>query len=88
MKVKEGLLLKELAGQWVLVPSEDAAPDMNSIITLSSSAAMLWRELEKGVDTLEHLANVLLSEYEIDFRTALSDSEEFTAQLKENGMLE
>ena len=88
MKVKKGFLLKEMAGQWVLVQSEDATPDMNSIITLSASAAMLWRELEKGVDGLEHLANVLLSEYEIDYRTALRDSEDFTTQLKNNGMLE
>ena len=88
MKIKEGLLLKEIAGKWVLVPTDDAAPDMDSIITLSSSAAMLWRELEKGVDSLEHLANALLREYEIDYRTALRDSEDFTTQLKNNGMLE
>ena len=88
VKVKEGLLLKEIAGQWVLVPSGDAVQEMDSIITLSSSAAMLWKELEKGVDSLEHLANTLLDEYEIDYRTALRDCEEFATQLKDNGMLE
>ena len=88
MKVKEGFSLKEIADQWVLVPTSDTDPETMKIITLSSSAALLWKELEKGVDSYDDLANVILNEYEIDYKTALRDSEDFIAQLRDQNMME
>ena len=88
MKVKEGFILREIGGQWVLVPDTDADEDKNCIITLTSSAALLWSELEKGVESIDHLANALLGEYDIDYKTALRDARDFVTQLEENDMLE
>ena len=88
MKLSEGFMLREMAGQWVVVPIGNAVVDMNCIITLSPSAALLWKELEIGVDDVATLAGAIMKEYDIDYETALNDSEEFIAQLKEIGMLE
>jgi len=88
MKVKDLYLLKEVAEQWVLMPSESSAQNNDRMITLSSSAAMLWKELEKGVDSIEDLANALLSEYEIDYKTALKDASDFVDQLRINDMID
>ena len=88
VRIKEGFILREIAGHWVLVPTGDSAEYENRIITLTSSAALLWKALDKGVETIAQLADALLNEYEIDHRTALRDAEEFVAQLVEEGMLE
>ena len=88
MKVKAGFTLNEIEGQWVLIPNEDTDEERNCVVTLSASAALLWTALEKGVDTLDHLANALLNEYEIEYNVAFRDAEEFIDQLKVNDMLE
>ena len=88
MKVKKGFLLKEISEQWILVPTDEFDPDTVKIITLSSTAALLWRELEKGVSDIEDLAKALLSEYDIDYRMAYKDSKEFIEELKALDMLE
>ena len=88
MKIKEGFMLREMAGQWVVVPLGNNVVDINGIITLSASAAVLWRELENGVGDTDGLAAALMKEYEIDRETALRDCEEFIGQLKEKDMLE
>ena len=87
MKIKEGFMLRELAGQWVVVPIGNAVVDMNCIITLSSSGALLWKELEKGVEDSSALVDVLLNEYEVEHETAVQDCEDFIDQLNDKGMI-
>lgn len=88
MKIKDGLMLREVAGQWVVVPLGDNVIEINGIVTLSASAAILWKELEKGVDSPDSLADVLCAEYAIDRETALADSGEFVKELESKGLLE
>jgi hypothetical protein len=88
MKIKDGFLLKEIAGQWLLVQNNNTDPEKLRVITLSSSAAMLWKELEKGVNTVDDLACAILREYEIDYKRALKDSEDFVVQMREHNMLD
>jgi len=88
MKVKDGFMLREVAGQWIVVPLGDNVVDINGIITLSASAALLWKELENGVENPDALADALLKEYDIDRETALADSKEFIGKLKDKDMIE
>ena len=87
MKIKDGFMLREMAEQWVVVPIGNTVVDVNCIITLTPSAAILWKELEKGIESVSQLAEILTSEYEIDYETALTDCEEFINTLNEKDML-
>lgn len=87
MKIKDGFMLREVAGQWVVVPFGESVVEINGIVTLSSSAALLWKELEKGVENCAELADALCAEYSIDRETALADSEEFVGNLKSKGLI-
>jgi hypothetical protein len=76
MKIKPGFMLREIAGQWVVVPIGGTVVDFNNIITLSESGAFLWRMLEKGANE-EELVNAILTEYEVDDSTARRDVKTF-----------
>ncbi len=86
MKLKKGFILREVAGEIVVVPSGDTL-DLNMMITLNSTAAFLWKLIEKGA-TEEELVNSLLAEYEITEKDALIHIKKFGETLNEHGFLE
>jgi len=88
MKIKGDFMLREVAGQSIVVPLGSNVVTVNGIITLTESAVILWRKLEGGIDSMDELADALLAEYEVDRETALSSVEEFVGQLQDNSMIE
>lgn len=87
MKIKEGFILRTVAGQNVVVPVGNNTMNFNAAITLNESAAFLWKQLEKETDE-NGLLNALMGEYEIDSATAKADITVFLNVLKEHGILE
>ena len=87
MKIKNGFMLREVAGQWVVIPLGERVVEFNGIMTLSESGALLWKVLEKEV-LEEELVQAVLMEYSIDKETATSDVLEFTTRLREKGLIE
>ena len=87
MKVKEGFVLRSVAGSNVVVPVGAASVDFNGMITLNDSGAFLWRELEKGAD-VDSLTAALLREYEVDEETARKCAADCTEKLLDAGSLE
>lgn len=87
VKIKEGFILKEMAGSWVVVPVGDNMVNFQMMITLNESGAFLWKELltEK---TERELVAALLSEYDTDEATAEADVKEFLQSLADKGVLE
>lgn len=87
MKIKEGFLLRNIAGSNIVVPVGAASVDFNGMITLNDSGAFLWKELEKGGDE-ETLTAALLREYDVDEATARSCAIDYIQKLDEAGVLE
>ena len=46
MKIKEGFVLKTIAGRTVAVPVGDNLGNLQLMLTLNESGAFLWKELE------------------------------------------
>lgn len=87
MKIKNGFVLREAAGSFIIVPTGNARLDFNGMITFNSTGALIWRALEEGLDkadTAKRIADV----YSVDVETALNDTEEFYSKLREAGLLE
>ena len=82
MKIKSGFMLREIAGQWVVVPLGSRVVEFNNIMTLSESGAILWRLLEKGAEENE-LVLALLAEYDVDDVTARTDVKLFLGSIQE-----
>ena len=87
MKVKDGFVLRAIAGSNIVVPVGAATAQINGMITLNDSGAFLWRELEKGAD-VDSLTEALLREYDVDEATARTCTADFIAKLEEAGCLE
>jgi len=86
MKIKEGYVLKEVAGNNIVV-NVGGSVDFNGMITLNETGALLWRTLEQNADE-KTLVQALLEEYDIDEQTALTDVKRFINKLKDADIVE
>lgn len=86
MKASKEFILREIAGEFILVPTGEAATRFNGLITLNELGAFIFRclETEQTVDTL---TAAILAEYDVPEDTARADCEEFLNQLRGIGAL-
>lgn len=88
MKIKNGFVVREIAGQYVVVALGQASKIFNGIIKLNESAKFIWDMLVKGAEKGEIVA-ALLSEYEgVDATVVEADVEKFINELKGANILE
>ena len=85
MKIKEGFLLREVAGQTVVLPVADTL-DLNMMITLNETGACLWEHLNEETSE-DALVQALLGEYDVDEQTARDAVTAFVKKLSDNGFL-
>ena len=81
MKLKDGFVLREVAGECVVV-AVDADLNMDGMITLNSTAKTLWTALQNDVEEND-LVNLLVREYDVSEDLASQATKSFIAQLKE-----
>ena len=82
MKIKDGFILREVAGSFIVVAVGEAVKNFNGIVNLNETGAFLWKILEKGAEK-EDLIKALLAEYEVDEKTADTDVSAFIEKLRE-----
>ena len=80
MKIKDGFILREIAGNFIVIAIGNAVKDFNGVITLNETGAFLWKQLEKGA-TKEQLLKALLNEYEVTQEIALQHIDKFIEKL-------
>ena len=86
MKLKDGFLLREIAGRIVVLPVEDSM-NLNLMISLNSTGRFLWERLKTGASAQE-LKEALMETYDVSEELAQSDVDAFIEKLSENGFLE
>lgn len=87
MKIKEGYMLREVAGNSVVVPVGAASLDFNGIITLNEVGAFLWEALLEDKEE-QQLVALVVDTYDVSEDTAGKDIHEFLGKLKEASLLE
>ena len=87
MKIKEGFLLREVAGNIIVVPVGDAVLNFDGMVNLNETGAFLWKKLEKDVDHY-YLLEELMKEYDVDEETAKADISEFFNKMYGAGLLD
>ena len=86
MKIKEGFILREIAGSFIVVAVGDAVKNFNGVINLNPTGAFLWKKLSEGGDE-QTLLKALLDEYEVDEQLAKRDIAMFIDKLKNANLL-
>lgn len=87
MRAIEDLIVIEIAGEHILIPTGSAALKIHGMINLSESGYLLWDKLRSEC-TEEDLVAAILAEYEIDRETAAEDVKAFIGQMEQIGLLE
>ena len=80
------VVYREIAGEAILVPIRRNVADMQSIYTMDSVAADIWKLID-GERTLADIRRVLLDEYDVEASTLAQDIDEFIEQLVSVGAI-
>ena len=86
MKKKLDFVLREIAGDLLLVPTGKTALNLNGMLTLNEIGGEIWKMLD-DVDSEEEIVERLLQEYEVGEEELRQDVHEFLNKLRELGIL-
>ena len=87
MKIKDGYILKTVAGCSVVVSSDVETMDFTNMLNLNGTGAFLWENLENET-TEDELAKKLLCEYDVDEAVSRKDVSAFLENLRGAGLLD
>lgn len=86
MKIKDGFVLRNICGEYVVVAIGKQTLDFKGLIKLNETGAFLWEQLQNEC-TAEDLKAAMLAEYDVDAATAQADIEAFIASLTKADLL-
>lgn len=87
MKIDDNFVLREIAGEYIIIPVGGTALKFNGLITVNEVGVLLWNMLQKEV-SLEELVQGVLAEYDVQEDVAREDIKEFLDKLVEGGILD
>lgn len=87
MKAKSGFVLRNVVGEYVLMPTGDNIGRFDGTVILNDVAALVWEKLQNPVSREELLA-AILNEYNVEEATAAADLDKLLEKLKSYGVIE
>lgn len=87
MKTKNGFVLEQIAGTWVVLPRGERLNDFAGMLTLNESGRLLWDRLTAGC-TRTDLIQLLIEEYKISGDVAEADVDAYLEALAQAGCLD
>lgn len=84
MQLKEGYLLRDVAGNHVVVPVGNL--NFDGMITLNDTGVFIWKLLEKDISE-ETILDKLFDEYGVDRSILEKDLAVFLKKMKDAGLL-
>lgn len=88
MKLRKGFALREIIGEYVVVPEGIEVIDFNKLISLNGSAKYLWESLQDKDFTIDEVSALLTAKYEVAAETAKADAVKLIAKWQEIGLIE
>ena len=82
MRIDSKFKLRKVAGETIIVQQGNVGSDLTKIISLNSSATLLYEQLADKEFTTEDAAKVLEQTYQIDANLAIKDATTWTEALK------
>lgn len=87
MKIREGFVVRKVAGVNVVISLETRVDDNNSVIQLNDTGLLLWERLVVGAEK-DALVQTLLETYEVTEDVARRDVDAFVKLLESAGVFE
>ena len=86
MEIKKELVLRDIAGDYALIPVGSTVLKDNGLFVLTEAAARIW-ELLPQAENEAALVDALLEEYDVSRETLDKDEAEFLGRLREMEIL-
>ena len=86
MRINKEFVLREIAGDYIIIPIGATALEFNGLITVNEVGVTIWNMLQDEV-TMDELVQGVLAEYEVEEEVARKDIQEFLDALTQNGIL-
>lgn len=86
MKINGSFVMREVVGEYLLIPVGDSALKLNGMVTLDEVAALIWKGIEAGKEK-EEILQQILEEYDVDEETARTDMDDFLKRFSETGII-
>lgn len=87
MKIKNGFVVREIAGEHVVVALGEACRIFNGMIRLNETGRLIWDGLSDG-KSKEEIVDLILNEYESERSVVEADYDKFISTLKGADILE
>lgn len=87
MKLNGNFVLRDIAGESMLIPVGEASGKVNGIITLNESGVVIWNALNEKCDK-DYAVSKLTEEFDVDDDTAKADVDAFISRIAELGLIE
>lgn len=86
MRVSKEFVLREIAGEFIIIPTGKTVLEFNGLITVNEVGLFLWKLLQEETE-FEGLVQAVLEEYEVEEGVARMDIQEFIDRLAESKIL-
>lgn len=87
MKVKQGFVMRDVAGQTVIIATGEASRTFQGMIRVNDTGKVVWSGLNDGL-TLDRIVDNVTAEFDVDRATATADVEKFIEKMRDNGFLD
>ena len=87
MKIKENYVMREVAGQAIVIAIGEESERFKGMINLNRTGRDVWLYMEKGLDS-DEIAKKISEKYEVDLNVAKHDIESMIDRLYKDGVLE
>ncbi len=88
MKIREGFILRDVAGKTFVVATGELSAQFQGMITLNETGRFIWERLEKGAEK-EDIVTALCEAYEVeDVSLVENDVDLFIEKLKKDNVIE
>ena len=86
MKINKEFVLREIAGDYIIIPTGATVLEFNGLITVNEVGVTIWNMLQEEV-TMDELVQGILAEQEVEEDVARKDIQEFLDKLVEGRIL-
>lgn len=81
MKISSNYVIREIAGDYIIVPIGQAIFDFQGLITVNEIGAFIWKLLQENDLTLNEIETAIKDEYEVEPSIVKKDVIDFLNQL-------
>lgn len=87
MKIKDGYILKDVAGAKIVIATGAQRLNFNGVMTFNEVGAVVFNMLD-GTNSVQDIATKIAEDYDVPFERVQTDVENLIKKMKEHNLIE